>query len=110
MADPSTQLPDFLHVTAASGGDYYLSGSIVNATSGGTTVLEQLVSRRSGTAVWGRDRAHRNAGRYRRSRSGRARRTDGIRNARLLRDHQFDADADSGEDAEAREKERTESQ
>jgi TolB-like protein len=53
MADPSTQPSDFLHVTAASGGDYYLSGYIAGASSGGTTVLEQIVSRRSGTAVWG---------------------------------------------------------
>ena len=53
MADPSTQPADFLHVTRAEGGDYYLSGFIAGATSGGTTVLEQLVSRRSGTAVWG---------------------------------------------------------
>lgn len=53
MADPSTQRGDFLHVTAASGGDYYVTGYIAGAASDGTTVLEQLVSRRSGTAVWG---------------------------------------------------------
>jgi TolB-like protein len=53
MGDPATQPADVLHATAALGGDYYLTGSVTAPGRSGTSVLEQLVSRRSGTTVWG---------------------------------------------------------
>lgn len=53
MADPATPTSEFLKVTAASGGDYYISGFVQEPVRGNTLVLEQIVSRKSGTAVWG---------------------------------------------------------
>ena len=53
VAPPGTAQTDYLHVTSADGGDYYLSGYIAPPIRGSAAVLEQLVSRRSGTAVWG---------------------------------------------------------
>lgn len=53
IADATTQPADFLKVTAANGGDYYISGFVSATVRGTSQVLEQLVSRRSGTAVWG---------------------------------------------------------
>jgi hypothetical protein len=50
---PATDQADYLHVTSADGADYYLSGFIAPPIRGSAAVLEQLVSRRSGTAVWG---------------------------------------------------------
>lgn len=53
VGDPATTQSNFLHVTAASGGDYYLTGFVSMPVRGTSSVLEQIVSRRSGTAVWG---------------------------------------------------------
>jgi hypothetical protein len=53
FAPRGTAQADYLHVTIADGGDYYLSGYIAPPINGSAAVLEQLVSRRSGTAVWG---------------------------------------------------------
>jgi hypothetical protein len=50
---PVTAPADYLHTTAADGGEYYLSGFIAPPISGTAAVLEQLVSKRSGTTVWG---------------------------------------------------------
>ena len=53
IGDPATAPTDFLHVTAENGGDYYLTGFISAPVGASTSVLEQLVSKRSGTAIWG---------------------------------------------------------
>ena len=53
MGDPATPPADVLHATAAAGGDYYLTGYVTGPGRSYTSVLEQLVSRRSGTTVWG---------------------------------------------------------
>jgi hypothetical protein len=53
LGDASVQQSDFLKVAAAANADYYLSGYISGTVNGTSNVLEQLVSRRSGTAVWG---------------------------------------------------------
>jgi hypothetical protein len=53
LAPAGTAQSDYLHVTAADGGDFYLSGYVAPPIRGSAAVLEQIVSRRSGTAVWG---------------------------------------------------------
>ena len=53
MGDVATPQSEFLKATAAKDGDYYLTGFVSAPIRGTTSVLEQLVSRRSGTAVWG---------------------------------------------------------
>lgn len=53
IGDPATAPADFLHVTALNNGDYYLTGFIAAPVGNSTSVLEQLVSKRSGTAIWG---------------------------------------------------------
>jgi hypothetical protein len=53
MGDPATKVTEYLHATAAAGGDYYVTGSVNTPVRNAIAVLEQIVSRRSGTAVWG---------------------------------------------------------
>ncbi len=52
MADPATVPADYLRVTKAAGGDYYLIGYVAPPTNNAYSVIEQIVSARSGTVVW----------------------------------------------------------
>jgi hypothetical protein len=57
MADPATVTAEYLHVTKADNGDYYLIGYVAPPVNNVVSVIEQLVSARSGTVVWS-DTAH----------------------------------------------------
>lgn len=52
VPDPATPPSDYLKVTKASHGDYYLMGHIAPPLNGTVPVLEELISARSGTIVW----------------------------------------------------------
>lgn len=52
VGDPATAPADFLHVAKAAGGEYYFMGSIAPPLNNAASVIEELVSTRSGTIVW----------------------------------------------------------
>jgi hypothetical protein len=52
MGDPATTPENFLHTTKVDNGDFYLTGFIAPPVNGAMSVIEQIVSARSGTVVW----------------------------------------------------------
>lgn len=52
MADTATVAADYLRTAKAAGGDYYLIGHIAPPLNNTLSVIEQMVSTRSGTVVW----------------------------------------------------------
>jgi hypothetical protein len=52
MGDPATTPENFLHTTKVDNGDFYLTGYIAPPVNGAMSVIEQIVSARSGTVVW----------------------------------------------------------
>ncbi len=52
MGDPATVPADYLHTAKADNGDYYLIGFVAPPANGQMSVIEQIVSARSGTVIW----------------------------------------------------------